>query len=129
MNCIHHVDHNLNIEQIPEKVLLLMGETRAGKTTLFYYLLKKKLLLEFDKELNISLMKPELLYFNAKIGNSYDSTTVYPNIPPQTDDGCLVIDLPGTPLPIKASTTHARSTGYSISTSFKKPSKRSRTST
>ena len=46
MKCIDEVDKNLDIEQIPDKVLLLMGETKAGKTTLMYYLLKKKLLLE-----------------------------------------------------------------------------------
>lgn len=49
MNCIHQVDFNLKIEQIPNRVLLLLGETRAGKTTLLYYLLKKKLLLEVNK--------------------------------------------------------------------------------
>lgn len=45
MKCIDDVDKNLDIEQIPDRVLLLMGETKAGKTTLMYYLLKKKLLL------------------------------------------------------------------------------------
>ena len=46
MKCLHEVDANLDIEQIPSKVLLLMGETKSGKTTLLYYLLKRKLLLE-----------------------------------------------------------------------------------
>lgn len=49
MNCIYHVDFNLQIEQIPKRVLLLLGETRAGKTTLLYYLLKKKLVLEVNQ--------------------------------------------------------------------------------
>lgn len=40
-------------------------------------------------------MKAEVQYFNAKIGNNYDSTTVYPNIPSEYDDDCLVIDMPG----------------------------------
>ena len=45
LSSIYQVEVNLSIEQMPEKVLLLMGETRAGKTTLLYYLLKKPLIL------------------------------------------------------------------------------------
>ena len=37
-----------SIERIPDKILLLMGESKAGKTTLLYYLLKKKLILEIN---------------------------------------------------------------------------------
>ena len=48
MKCIEQVDHNINLEQIPKKVILLMGETKAGKTTLMYYLMKKKLVLTKD---------------------------------------------------------------------------------
>ena len=31
-------------------------------------------------------MKPEAICFNAQIGNGYDSTTVYPNIPTDIDE-------------------------------------------
>ena len=58
MKCIEQVDHNINLEQIPKKVILLMGETKAGKTTLMYYLMKKKLVLTKDKETGIWFMKP-----------------------------------------------------------------------
>lgn len=61
-----------------------MGETKAGKTTLLYYLLKKKLVFEVN-ELGIRQMKPDAVCFNAFIGNGYDSTTVYPNIPTYVD--------------------------------------------
>lgn len=48
-----------------------MGETKAGKTTLLYYLLKKKLILEKNRELGIVQMKAEAICFNARIGNNY----------------------------------------------------------
>jgi hypothetical protein len=57
-----------------------MGQTKAGKTTLYYYLLGKKLIWEKNK-LDVWQMRPETKYFIAHIGNGYDSTTVYPNIP------------------------------------------------
>ena len=57
-----------------------MGATKAGKTTLYYYLLGKKLIWE-KNELEVWQMRPEINYFIAHIGNGYDSTTVYPNIP------------------------------------------------
>lgn len=83
---IENVDRNISNERIPEKVILLMGETKAGKTTLLYYLLKKKLVLERN-DLGIAQMKAEALCFNARIGNNYSSTTVYPNIPTDIDEG------------------------------------------
>ena len=69
MKCIENVDHNLNLQQIPSKVLLLMGETKAGKTTLMYYLLKKKLILEHNQDLSINVMKPEAMFLDYAIGN------------------------------------------------------------
>lgn len=51
LNFIKDVDSNLSRETIPRRVILLMGQTKAGKTTLLYYLLGKKLLWkknEFD---------------------------------------------------------------------------------
>lgn len=81
MSSIHEVDVNLSIEQMPDKVVLLMGETRAGKTTLLYYLLGKPLIVETNNETGLMSLKPETEYMNAVIGNNYDSTTVYPNIP------------------------------------------------
>jgi type IV secretory pathway VirB4 component len=41
-----------------------MGETKAGKTTLMYYLLKKKLVMEIT-EMGILQLKPQALYLNA----------------------------------------------------------------
>ena len=36
------------------------------------------------------------MFFNANIGNSYESETVYPNIPPlMSEDDVMVIDMPG----------------------------------
>ena len=46
-----------------------------------YYLLKKKLVLE-EIEGGIKVLKPEAVFLDYVIGNNYDSTTVYPNIPP-----------------------------------------------
>lgn len=59
----------------------MLGETKAGKTTLMYYLLGKKLIREKDESMGLFYMKPEAKIFDALIGNNYDSTTVYPNIP------------------------------------------------
>jgi len=56
-----------------------MGATKAGKTTLYYYLLGKKLIRE-ENELGVWQMMPDLKYLSALIGNGYDSTTVNPNI-------------------------------------------------
>lgn len=44
LNLIKEVDANLSKENIPKKVILLMGQTKVGKTTLLYYLLGKKLI-------------------------------------------------------------------------------------
>jgi GTPase SAR1 family protein len=72
-----------------------MGQTKAGKTTLYYYLLGKKLIRE-ENELGVWQMRPEINYFIAHIGNGYDSTTVYPNIPiGSSESGVMVIDMPG----------------------------------
>ena len=43
---------------------------------------------------------------NAYIGSGYESTTVYPNIPPfESEDNVMVIDMPGKHVNIKALTT------------------------
>jgi hypothetical protein len=45
-------------------------------------------------------MKPEAKIFDALIGNDYQSTTVYPNIPTELgEDKVLIIDMPGTSSP------------------------------
>jgi GTPase SAR1 family protein len=98
MEDIEQVDLHLPGELIPEKVILLLGETKAGKTTLMYYLLGKKLIREMNDQLGLYQMKPEAKIFDALIGNDYQSTTVYPNIPTELgEDNVLVIDMPGTP--------------------------------
>jgi len=38
-----NVNRNLSLEFTPEKAVLLLGGTQAGKTTLLYYLHEKKL--------------------------------------------------------------------------------------
>jgi flagellar biosynthesis GTPase FlhF len=43
LTAVHQIDASLRLESIPKKVILLMGQTKAGKTTLFYYLSGKKL--------------------------------------------------------------------------------------
>jgi GTPase SAR1 family protein len=99
MSDIEQVDRSLAFEDLPEKVILLVGETKAGKTTLMYYLLGKKLQRWKNSEIDVFMMRPEIQFFNAYIGNNYDSTTVYPNIPTEIgEDHVMVIDLPGTPL-------------------------------
>lgn len=41
-------------------------------------------------------MFPEEMFFNANIGNSHESETVYPNIPLLiSEDDVMVIDMPG----------------------------------
>ena len=61
-----------------------------------YYLLKKPLLLEQDEKLGVQVMKPEAKFLDYAIGDGYGSTTVYPNIPPpENEDDCLIIDMPG----------------------------------
>jgi ABC-type multidrug transport system ATPase subunit len=51
------VNSNISHEFISKRVLLLMGMTKAGKTTLLYYLLGKRLLLE-KNELDVYQMRP-----------------------------------------------------------------------
>lgn len=46
MTGLRQIDNNLSSEAISRKVILLMGQTKAGKTTLYYYLSGKKLILE-----------------------------------------------------------------------------------
>ncbi len=66
-------------------------------------------------------MKPEAKIFDALIGNSYESTTVYPNIPTELgEDKVLIIDMPGNPFIIKALVTPDLPIDYSISTLLEK---------
>jgi len=58
-----------------------MGQTKAGKTTLLYYLLGKKLIWK-KNELDVVELEPEADYLGAIVSGGYESTTVYPNIPP-----------------------------------------------
>lgn len=97
MRDMQRVDGNLSLESVPDKVILLLGETKAGKTTLMYYLLGKKLIRWYNEEFGLYQMKPEAKIFDALIGNDYNSTTVYPNIPTELgEDKVLIIDMPGT---------------------------------
>ena len=43
MGDLKKVRSYLSAELVPEKTVLLLGETKAGKTTLLYYLYQKKL--------------------------------------------------------------------------------------
>ena len=71
-----------------------------------YYLLGKKLIREKDESMGLFYMKPEAKIFDAQIGNNYDSTTVYPNIPTELgEDDVLIIDMPGNSSPIQVSVT------------------------
>lgn len=40
-------------------------------------------------------MKADAIFHDYVIGDNYESATVYPNIPPEIDDGCMIIDMPG----------------------------------
>lgn len=72
-----------------------MGQTKAGKTTLLYYLLGKKLNVE-KNDIDVFQMVPQSKFIYAQIGNGYDSTTVYPNIPPfEGEEQAMIIDMPG----------------------------------
>ena len=71
-------------------------------------------------------MKAEAIYHNYLIGNNSESTTIYPNIPPEIHNNSMIIDMPGNPFLIQDSTILVPSTDYSISTSSFKLSKKSR---
>lgn len=58
-----------------------MGSSKAGKTTLLYYLLGKELNY-VENDLGVYVLEPGAIYHDAYIGTGYESTTVYPNIPP-----------------------------------------------
>jgi hypothetical protein len=61
-----------------------------------YYLLGKQLERWYNEEFGLYQMKPEAKLFDADIGNDYQSTTVYPNIPTELGkDKVLIIDMPG----------------------------------
>lgn len=71
-------------------------------------------------------MKPEAKIFDALIGNTYESATVYPNIPTELgEDKVLIIDMPGTSFPMQGSAIRDTSTGFWIFISSAKLSRRS----
>eukprot|EP00919_Chromeraceae_sp_WS-2016_P042254 GHVR01100511.1.p1 GENE.GHVR01100511.1~~GHVR01100511.1.p1 ORF type:complete len:102 (+),score=2.56 GHVR01100511.1:713-1018(+) len=81
-------------EAIENQALLLLGDTKAGKTTLMYYLLGKKLLYKYDEKNCLHYMQPESVYLDASISSDAKSETVYPNIF-LSESQITIIDMPG----------------------------------
>jgi hypothetical protein len=78
-----------------------------------YYLLGKKLIRFWSEDVGVYHMKPEAKIFDALIGNTYESATVYPNIPTEVgEDKVLIIDMPGTFMLIQASAIRGTSTDF-----------------
>lgn len=82
--------------KLTEYVTLIVGKTRAGKSTFLNWLINGKALIGVEDGANTiyalrkDVNNPEL----AKIDNTIKSVTVMPNIK-QIDKDSLIIDLPG----------------------------------